>query len=57
MSRIAAFFYGLAAYLVFFLTFLYAIGFVTGMVVPKAIDDGPVMPVAAYRSKSIRRSP
>jgi len=45
MSRIAAFFYGLAAYLVFFLTFLYAIGFVTGMVVPKTIDGGPVMPV------------
>src|SRR5215467_12524444 len=45
MSRIAAFFYGLAAYLVFFLTFLYAIGFVTGLVVPKAIDGGPVMPV------------
>src|SRR5262245_8956273 len=45
MSRIAAFFYGLAAYLVFFLTFLYAIGFVTGMVVPKTFDGGPVMPV------------
>ena len=45
MSKIAAFFYGLAAYLTFFLTFLYAIGFVTGLVVPKAIDGGPVMPV------------
>jgi methanethiol S-methyltransferase len=46
MSKITAFFYGLAAYLTFFFTFLYAIGFVTGLVVPKTIDDGPVMPVA-----------
>jgi protein-S-isoprenylcysteine O-methyltransferase Ste14 len=42
MARIVAFLYGLAAYLVFLLTFLYAIGFVTGLLIPKAIDDGTV---------------
>ena len=45
MSRIVAFLYGLAAYLVFFVTFLYAIGFVTGLVVPKGIDTGAVVPL------------
>jgi len=44
MNKIAAFLYGLVAYIVFFFTFLYAMGFVTGLVVPKAIDDGMVVP-------------
>jgi methanethiol S-methyltransferase len=44
MGRIAGFLFGAVAYLVFFGTFLYAIGFVEGMVVPKAIDDGAVVP-------------
>ncbi len=46
MGRFIAFFYGLAAYAVFFATILYAIGFVTGLVVPKTIDTGTVVPLA-----------
>jgi methanethiol S-methyltransferase len=45
MGRIIGFLFGLVAYLVFLQTFLYAIGFVTGVGVPKTIDDGPVVPL------------
>jgi protein-S-isoprenylcysteine O-methyltransferase Ste14 len=45
MGRILAFLYGLAAYLVFVVAFLYAIGFVSGLVVPKTIDTGTVVPL------------
>jgi protein-S-isoprenylcysteine O-methyltransferase Ste14 len=44
--KFIAFLYGIAAYLVFFVTILYAIGFVMGLVVPKTIDTGTDTPVA-----------
>ena len=45
MGRFVAFLYGLVAYAVFFVTFLYSVGFVEGLVVAKTIDSGPAAPV------------
>jgi protein-S-isoprenylcysteine O-methyltransferase Ste14 len=45
MGRTIALLYGLGSYAFFFVTFLYALGFVEGLVVPKTIDTGATAPV------------
>ena len=46
MGKCVAFVYGLVAYAVFLVSFLFAVGFVGGQVVPKHIDSGDGGPVA-----------
>jgi protein-S-isoprenylcysteine O-methyltransferase Ste14 len=45
MSRILMFVYGLLTYALFGATFLYAIGFVTGLFVPKTLASGEAAPL------------
>jgi methanethiol S-methyltransferase len=46
MTRLIALLYGVIAYLAFLTSIAYAVGFVSGFVVPKDIDTGPQSPVA-----------
>jgi methanethiol S-methyltransferase len=45
MGRLLGFLYGIVAYVVFFATFLYAVGFVSDVGVPKTIDSGTAAPI------------
>lgn len=45
MNRVACFVYGAASYALFLAVFLYTIGFVGNLVVPKTIDSGATGPV------------
>ena len=45
MGKLVAFLYGIVAYLAFAVVIVYAIGFVTGLMVPKTINSGPAGPL------------
>jgi methanethiol S-methyltransferase len=54
MRKFVALIYGLASYALFVVSFLYAIGFVDGFVVPKTINSGDVAPLSVAIMNNLR---
>jgi protein-S-isoprenylcysteine O-methyltransferase Ste14 len=53
MGRYIAFLYGIVSYAIFFVTFLYLIGFLANILVPKGIDAGTAGPLGAALAVNI----
>ena len=47
LKRLSVFLYGVLCYVVFFATFLYAIGFVCNLYVPRSLDGPPAAPLGS----------
>ena len=56
MGRFAALLYGLACYLTVLFAFVYAIGFVGNLIVPKSIDSGPTGPILVIPPAPVPRA-